>query len=300
MKQVILTLGLVLCCCASVGAIAQWLSDIDRVEIGVSSSWNPNAAKVGKAFGEALRMGSNANVNITDMDTERFLQFLDASEDSEPRTLRISIVGVNPANPLPSYTDGFELVGAIAEEPIVIFEGGRGHLEQEIEHATNQNPIKVGVIDSGSAFAARVYFRERKIPVDLSYEDDRATAKNRLRSGMIQALVGPKVMEDWGIKEVYSVGSFASYLPLKVPTAYGYLAFTMQNRDNAWAVAKAVKQVAENRQYRKNIENLDMKALYIGANTYRDRILEIGNDRCKDCICETDVECEDGCDKCTR
>ena len=179
MKQLMLTLSLLLCCFASAGAKAQRLSsDIDRVEIAVSSNWDPMAANVGRAFADALRMSVEANVHFTDMDVDRFHQFLYTAGDPQPMTLKISIVSVDPTDPLPSYTEGLELIGAVAEEPLAIFEATHGRLEREIQRASIRNaPLRVGVFDSGTEFIARTYFGQRGIPIDSSYEDDLATPK---------------------------------------------------------------------------------------------------------------------------
>ena len=99
---------------------------------------------------------------------------------------------------------------------------------------------------------------------------------------MIQALVGSKVLEDRGLVEAYSVASLAPDLPFRVSTAYGYLAFSMQNLDTSSAVANALRHAVANQHYRQILEGLGMQAVYIDASTYLERMMGIGTDRCRD------------------
>lgn len=299
MKQFMLTLSLLLLGFASGGGMAQKLpSGIDSVEIAVSSSWDPIAAKVGKAFGNALGMNVGAKVHITDMSAEQFQQLLHTAQDPQLGTLRISIVRVDPANHLPSYTESLDLVGAVAEEPIAIFEATRGLFEQEVQYASTRSPLKVGVIDFGTAYMAGIYFGKREIPIDLSYEDDLATAESLLRAGRVQAVVGSSVKRDRSILEADSVASVALDLPFRVPTGYGYLAFATQSLNNTQGVVKAVEHAAANEEYKQILAEFGMQALYIEGSIYRSMMEGIGSDRCERCTCESDPYCRAICSKC--
>ena len=306
MKQFIVTLSLLLCCFATAGAKGQsFPQGINNVEFVVPTF--PNVVGVADALQNALKKTTGLdddNVHVVEMDYSGFVDALEAVHKPQSGTLRIPLFSVDPARPLPDYATKLKLLGSVAEEPMAIWEARRGFLNEKInEVMAGGKDLKVGVLDSGSALVARAYFGSQDIPIGLSYVDNYATSIGLLQNDDIQAFVGP-FMKDNRVKVAYRVESLAAGLPLKIPTGYGYLAFTPQNLEDSTAAALAdiLKDAAEEQSYREMLDVFGLQGGYTGGDTYLQRMLQIASAKCKTCkygnFCDTDQDCIDSCDNC--
>lgn len=298
MKRALLTLSLFLGCLAPLSAIGQQLpNDFDKVQIVVPDS--DTVVGVATALKEGLTrlVGLNDDdVSVDSMRYNAFKHFPKTVARPGQDTLQILIVFVDPGQPLPSYVENANLIGAVAEEPLVIYEATSGSLDEVIGNTTiGSNPLKVGVFGTGTALIANEYFRSREVDIDLHFENDFATAREHLQEFEISALVGPYFPLHGQIVVAKKVKSIAADLPRKVPTANGFLAFSRENLPDPDSIPIVLKKIVGDDTYRSTLAGLGLQAHYIEGTQYLMLMNGIGGPGCDICICGN-VECENSCD----
>ena len=123
--------------------------------------------------------------------------------------------------------------------------------------------LKVGVLDPGPGYFARLYFRQLGIPVEVSYFDRFPTGGSLMENNDIQALVGSAI-SDRPANVVQFEESLGVTFPSNVPTAYGYLAFTapILDGDEAAALERILKDAVQDEIYRKRLEERGLRGIF--------------------------------------